>query len=52
MDDVKTYEVEIIHEPSGIYMNFTTELEGDHIDDNNAWEFILDELSVVANRID
>ncbi len=41
-----TYEVEVIHEPSGAYMNFVVEsdeAEGD------VWNEILGDLSVVAS---
>ncbi len=52
MEETKTYEVEVIHEPSGVHMMFVTDLEGDHINDDNAWEFIMDELSIICNRME
>lgn len=45
-----TFEVEIIHEPSGAYMNFETEI--DDVTEENAWQFIMDDLSIIVNQIE
>lgn len=51
-----TFEVEVVHESSGEYMNFTVELE--NIDDENpiteddAWQYIMDDLSIVCQQIE
>lgn len=50
------FNVEVIHEPTGTYMNFTAELED--IDEDNpiteeeAWNYIMDELSIVCELVD
>lgn len=51
-----TFNVEVIHEPTGTFMNFTAELE--NIDDNNpiteeeAWDYIMDELSIICEEVE
>ena len=50
-----SFEVEIIHEPTGAHMNFVADL--DNWDDDNpiteetAWEYIMDELSIICQEI-
>lgn len=50
-----TFNVEVIHEPTGTYMNFTTELEDidedNPITEDDAWNYILDELSIVCEEV-
>lgn len=41
------YEVEIIHEPTGTYMNFDYESDQE---EGDVWQEILSDLSVVAFR--
>jgi hypothetical protein len=45
MEDVKTYEIEVIHEPSGSYMNFVVE---SNAEEGDVWNEILSDLSIVA----
>lgn len=51
-----TFNVEVIHEPTGTYMNFTTELE--NIDEENpiteqdAWDYVMDDLSIVCELVE
>lgn len=42
---MNTYEIEVIHEPSGAYMNFVVESEAE---EGEVWNEILSDLSVVA----
>lgn len=42
---MKQYEVEVIHEPTGTYMNFTTESD---LSKDEVWNEILHDLSIVA----
>lgn len=42
---MKTYEIEVIHEPTGAYMNFEVESEAE---EGDVWNEILADLSVVA----
>lgn len=50
------FEVEVIHEPSGTYMNFTAELEDisedEPITEENAWNYILDDLSIICQQVE
>lgn len=39
------YEIEVIHEPSGAYMNFEVESDAE---EGDVWNEILSDLSVVA----
>jgi hypothetical protein len=41
------YNIEVIHEPSGSYMNFIVESEAE---EGNVWNEVLSDLSVVAFR--
>ena len=51
-----TFNVEVIHEPTGTYMNFVADLEefdpSEPITEDNAWNYILDELSIVCEQTD
>lgn len=51
-----TFDVEVIHEPTGTYMNFTVELENvdeDYpITEDDAWNYIMDELSIVCEQVE
>lgn len=51
-----TFNVEVVHEPTGTYMNFTTEIEPfddeDIIDEDNAWNTIMDELSIICEKVE
>lgn len=40
-----TYDIEVIHEPSGTYMNFIVESDAD---EGDVWNEVLSDLSVVA----
>lgn len=42
---MKTYEVEVIHEPSGAHMNFIIESEAEQ---GTVWNEVLSDLSVVV----
>lgn len=42
---MNTYEIEVIHEPSGAYMNFVVESERE---EGDVWNEILSDLSIVA----
>ena len=42
---MKTYNVDVIHEPSGTYMNFTVDSD---LSQDQVWNEILADLSVVA----
>lgn len=50
------FDVEVIHEPTGTYMNFTTEL--DNLDEENpiteetAWDYIMDDLSIIVQQVE
>lgn len=47
-----TFNVEVIHEPTGTYMNFQTEFEDeDEVTEDNVWNYILDELSIITEEI-
>ena len=50
-----TFNVEVIHEPTGTYMNFTADLENIDEDEpitaDDAWQYILDELSIVCEQV-
>ena len=39
------YNIEVIHEPSGAYMNFTVESD---LQEDEVWNEVLSDLSVVA----
>ena len=51
-----TFNVEVIHEPTGKYMNFTADLENydedNPITEDDAWQYIMDELSIVCQQVD
>ena len=51
-----TFNVEVIHEPTGTYMNFVADLEDidedNPITEDDAWQYILDELSIVCEQVD
>ena len=51
-----TFEVEVVHEPTGTYMNFTTEIEEYDpeypVTEENAWDYIMDELSIIVNGVE
>lgn len=51
-----TFDVEVIHEPTGTYMNFTADLEEydpeNPITEEEAWNYILDELSIVCQQVE
>lgn len=53
---MSTFEVEVIHEPTGTYMAFTTELEDfdpeEPISEEDAWRYIMDDLSIVVNKVE
>jgi|DEB19_MinimDraft_3_1074340.scaffolds.fasta_scaffold415473_2 hypothetical protein len=40
-----TYDIEVIHEPSGTYMNFIVESDAE---EGDVWNEVLSDLSVVA----
>lgn len=50
------FDVEVIHEPTGTYMNFTAELENinedNPITEDDAWDYIMDELSIVCQQVE
>lgn len=47
-----TFDVEVVHEPTGTYMNFQAEFEDeDDVNEDNVWNYILDELSIVAEEV-
>lgn len=50
------FEVEVIHEPSGVYMNFEVDYEEFDpefpITEDNAWEHVMDELSIIVNQVE
>ena len=46
---MKTYNVEIIHEPTGTYMNFNYESEEV---EERLWNEIIYDLSVVVTEVD
>jgi hypothetical protein len=39
------YEVEVIHEPTGTYMNFSVDSD---LEEDQVWSEVLSDLSVVA----
>lgn len=45
---MKTFNVEVIHESTGTFMNFQYETDNDSLTADNIWEEILADLSVVA----
>ena len=51
-----TFSVEVIHEPTGKYMNFTGDLqiwdEDNPITEESAWQYIMDDLSIVCQEVD
>ena len=50
-----TFNVEVIHEPTGTYMNFTADLEelddDSSITEDDAWQYIMDELSIICEQV-
>lgn len=42
---MKTYNVDVIHEPTGTYMNFNIESD---LSEDEVWNEVLSDLSVVA----
>jgi hypothetical protein len=42
---MKTYSIEVIHEPTGTYMNFDVDSD---LSENEVWNEILHDLSIVA----
>lgn len=50
-----TFNVEIIHEPTGEYMNFTAEFDeydyNEPITEENVWQIVLDDLSIVCEEV-
>lgn len=49
---MKTFEVEVIHEGTGTYMDFEIETDDPDLNEDNIWRYILDDLSIVANLVD
>jgi len=51
-----TFEVEVIHEPSGAYMSFEVELEDEYsnepITEDDAWRYIMDDLSIITHLVE
>jgi hypothetical protein len=51
-----TFDVEVIHETTGTYMNFTTEIEDVDpefpVTEENAWDYIMDDLSIIVSQVD
>lgn len=48
---MKTFEIEIIHEPTGTYMDFEVTVDDDDITEDNVFEYVLSDVSVIANLI-
>lgn len=50
------FNVEVIHEPTGAFMNFTAELEeideDSPITEDEAWNYIMDELSIICEKVE
>jgi len=50
------FNVEVVHEPTGTYMNFTTEIEDydpeNPITEDDAWNVILDDLSIICQQVE
>ena len=42
---MKTYNIEVIHEPTGTYMNFDVDSD---LSENEVWNEILHDLSILA----
>jgi len=42
---MKTYNVDVIHEPTGTYMNFSVQSD---LSEDQVWNEVLSDLSVVA----
>jgi len=51
-----TFNVEVVHESTGEYMNFTVELdnwdEENPITEDEAWRYIMDDLSITCQEVE
>ena len=52
---MKTFQIEVIHEPTGTAMNFIAEFEeydyNESITEENVWQIVLDDLSIVCEEV-